>query len=600
MKRTQIMLVIALLLGMAPVVVGQTTLDSAATSEILEKLISQRPSTWLPAGTIVAKHHEYRAPEVTDSAEVDTAIQEEIQAYQNTTSKVEQSEEMQKLYLDAIPFNTRYELANEYTMDSKVIVKYDGEKFYWSISVTSRADSVKPTADLSGNYMLDHFDLNAAKERVFVWDGQAYTIHSITSNLAVVDAANRLPRPVNGPLTAGIIPWGQGALSSTNLASSAVSAAQVSRDGITQIELTIESKTGLSMTFVLDPAKDYAVTSCQIISPNNTVASQYYSGYRQVGGSWVPATILIEKSDLFTDRLLASDKWDLTSISTAVPGAEEFATSYRADTVIEYQSPVSTKSAVYHYSNAADTDALLAERLSYAAGEPTAKSNCATVALKHAAAQLGKSVPDSVLTAMVDAAGQTSMQTLLRTAQSAGLYARAVQTDVATLKDLPDTCRAILHIPGKNHFVVLDRIDDRDAWLVDLSNPKFYYRQNKSFLPLDWSEGIALLLSTQPISSSFEGLQTRALNTLYGGDGYTCTQLLQYEDQVYCSGDGYTDCWGYFTWYFKRWGCEAAASGSCSQQAMARLARTKCIFDTLALNCTNNGEWIMPSMYACD
>ncbi len=599
MRLSRVILLMVVLSSMTSIAIGQTALDRAGTSEILDELVARRPTTWLPAGTIEAKHHEYRAPKVIDAAEVDAAIQDEIQAYQNTTSKIERSEELQKLYLDAIPFNTRYELANEYTMDSKVIVKYDGKKFYWSIAVTSRTDSVKPTADLAGNYMLDRFDLNAAKERVFVWDGQAYTIYSVTSNLAMVDAADRLPRAVNGPLTAGVIPWGQGALSSANLASSEVSAAEVSRDGTTQIELTIESKTGLSMTCVLDPAKDYAVTSCQIISPNNTVASQYYSGYRQVAGNWLPTTILIEKSDLFTNRLLASDKWDLTGISAAVPGAEAFTTSYRADTVVEYQSPVSTKSAVYNYSNAADTDALLAERLSYVAAKPTAKTNCATVALKRAATQLGKSISDSALAAMVDATGQTSLSALLRTARGAGLYARAVRTDVATLKDLPDTCQAILHIPGKSHFVLLDRIDDRDAWIVDLSNPKFYYRQDKNFLPLDWSEGIALLISTRPISDALEEVQGETLRALWGGAGYTCTKLLQSESYTLCSGDGY-DCWGSFTWYYQRWGCEAAASGSCIEQSMARYARTKCIFDTLRLICTNDGIWYMPSMSACD
>ena len=130
MKLTNTVLILTLLLGVAPVAIGQTTLDSAATSEILEKLVAQRPTTWLPAGTIVAKHHEYRAPDVTSSAVVDAAIQEEIQAYQNTVSKVEQSEELQKLYLDAIPFNTRYELANQYTMDSKVVLMSASELMF--------------------------------------------------------------------------------------------------------------------------------------------------------------------------------------------------------------------------------------------------------------------------------------------------------------------------------------------------------------------------------------------------------------------------------------------------------------------------------------
>ena len=40
--------------------------------------------------------------------------------------------------LDAIPFNVQYKLANEYSMSSREVVKYDGERFYWEITVNSR------------------------------------------------------------------------------------------------------------------------------------------------------------------------------------------------------------------------------------------------------------------------------------------------------------------------------------------------------------------------------------------------------------------------------------------------------------------------------
>ena len=55
--------------------------------------------------------------------------------------------------LDAIPFNVRYKLSNEWAMSSHVTVKYDNGRFYWEINVDSRSDSVKPDASLAGNYM---------------------------------------------------------------------------------------------------------------------------------------------------------------------------------------------------------------------------------------------------------------------------------------------------------------------------------------------------------------------------------------------------------------------------------------------------------------
>jgi len=599
MKLAYITAALVLTLCTAAATNAQRSLESAEALEILEKLASRQPATWLPAGTIEARHREYRAPETTESAEIDAAIEQEVQEYQVRTDRIERTAEMQKLYLDAIPFNIRYKLANEYTMTSTVTVKYDGDRFYWEIDVSSRTDSVTPASELVGNYMLDRFDVNRHDRRVFVWDGQQYTIHTVSANHAIVDAANQLPHAVNGPLTAGIIPWGQGALSLDNLSTAEISAAEVVRDGITQIEMTIEPAKGSSLTCALDPAKDYAATSYTLIGLNNKVTSQYYSDYQQVAGNWVPTTILIEQHDLFSGRLLASDQWDLTVVDSHVPGAEQFDTAYRADTIIEYYSSVSTKASVYHYSNAADTDQLLAEHLTYTTTKSGPNQNCATVALKYAAAQLGKSIPDDKLAPLVAADGQTTLEDLKQLAQGQGLYCRAVRTDLATLRNLPD-CQAILHIPGRNHFVVLDRVDDRDAWIVDLSKPMFYYRKDKSFLPLDWSEGTALLLSTRPVAGSLAEIDNRTLGTLSGGDGWTCTLLLQENSYILCTMLGSDDCGGTFKWYYERWGCEAAPSGYCSTGMMARYAKDGCYWDWSRPTCATMGNWIIAYMDACD
>jgi peptidase C39-like protein len=596
MKCAYVTLVALVTLCAATVTNGQRTLAKTETLEIIDKLTSQRPTTWLPAGTIEAKHQEFRAARVTDSAQVDAAIQQQVQAYQSSASKILRAEELQKQYLEAIPFNTRYAMANEYNMTSSVTVKYDGDRFYWNISVTSRTDSVQPSADLAGSEMLDRFDATQSRERVFTWDGQQYTIHTVSANHAIADAANRLPRGLNGPLTAGIVPWGQGTLSSGNLSAAKVTATEVLRDGIDQIEMTIEPADGSAMVFVLDPAKDYAVTSCILTSPNDTITSRYYSGYRKVAGSWVPSTILLERHDLFTDRLLASDKWDLTTIDGTVPGSEQFNAAYRANTVIEYHSPASTKASIYYYSNATDTEQLLAERLTYAATEGKNRQNCATAALKHVAARLGKSVADRTLAPIVQPNGQTTMDMLSRTARGLGLYCRAVRTDLATLTDLPN-CQAILHIPGKDHFVVLDRVDDRDAWIVDLSSSTFYYRKNKALLPMDWSEGTALLVSKEPIAGPFAEIGHDALAMLSSGAGWSCTRLLQAESQSYCTATEY-DCWGAFRWYYKRWGCEYAPIGSCTTQSLARYAKDECVWDAIR-GCTSLYDWEFSYMSAC-
>lgn len=575
---------------------AQRTLEKSEALDILDKLASQRPTTWLPAGTIQARHERYRAARVTNAAEIDAAIQSNIQAYEAQADKIVKTPELQKQYLDAIPFNTRYEIANEYKELSNVTVKYDGTRFYWEIYVTSRLDSVQPSAALAGNTLLEGFDLSKSRQRIYTWDGQEYTIYLATANHAIVDAANRLARAVNGPLTAGLIPWGSGALSSATLSAAETSATEVARDGITQIEMTIEQTGGLSMVFLLDPAKDYAVTSCTIAG-GNRVAYHYYSGYRQVAGNWVPATILIEQYDLFTDRLLASDKWDLTLIEGSVPSTDQFKAPYRADTVVEYHSPVSTKTSVYSYSNGVDTNLLLAEHLAYTARRGGGQ-NCATVAVKHAAARLGKALSDRTLAPLVGSEGQTSMAALARFAARQGLYCRAVRTDLATLSNLP-ACQAILHIPGRNHFVVLDRVDGTDVWIIDLANSKFYYRKDKAFLPMDWSEGTALLLSTEPIRGRFDEIDITTLGALTGGAGWSCTRLLQEWYYIPCTPVGSYDCWGTFRYYYTRYGCESAPTGSCYTQSLVRMLKDDCYWDYLRVTCDVEGGWDATYMDAC-
>ena len=159
MKTNHFLLTILCLFSVCGVVFGDRQLEKAEISEILQKLTNQPRKTWISAGTIQAIHEEYRAPKVTDADEISNQIRQAVQEYQNSTNKRELTEELQKMRFDAIPFNVRYKLSNEYTMNSSVVVKYDGERFNWEISTNSRTDSVKPGVELGSNDMTDHFDL---------------------------------------------------------------------------------------------------------------------------------------------------------------------------------------------------------------------------------------------------------------------------------------------------------------------------------------------------------------------------------------------------------------------------------------------------------
>lgn len=575
MKRADIITIMTLILMTTGPVVADQALDQAATMSIVERLTSENRTTWIPAGTIVARRQEYRAAQTTDAAAVSAEIERQLAAYR-ADPRPEVAPELQRMRIEAIPFNVRYWMSNEYTMDSSVIMRYDGNRFYWEINIESRRDSVTVPSELRGNYMTEELNLDWNEKRVFVFDGQNYSAYAGPADRAIVDAGVGMLAPaLGGALTAGLIRWGSGSLTYENLSQARISAVSASRNEATEVQMVVDQPNGLSMHFVLDPAKDYAMTSCRLSGRGNTVIEdRYYSGYRQIAGHWVPTTVLIERHDVVTDRLISSDKWDFIAVDGVVPGPETFSMDYTVDTVVEYYSPIEG-AATFNYSNRVDTDRLLAERLTYVATKSTQPRNCATAALQYAAGQFGKSVSDSVLTRLVQGDGQTSLYDLKQAAQGLGLHCRAVTTDIATLAERPD-CVAILHLPGTNHFVVLDHVDEQYAWLVDLSSRRFYYRQDVALLPADWSEGTALLLSTQPIKGDFRDISDSVLSLIVGAEGgWSCTKLLQDQYMIPCIETDYgcTDVWRGF---YRRYGCEAAESGTCFEQPMYRMVASPC------------------------
>jgi hypothetical protein len=568
--------------------------------QIFGQLTSQPRKTWISAGTIQASHEEYKASKITDPNAVEAAIRAKIRENQANIDDSIRDEDMRKMNFDAIPFNVRYELSNEYTMKSSVVVKYDGERFYWEINVDSRTDSVTPGKDFAENYMVNHFDREWNQKRIFAWDGEKYTIYSLPGNNAIVNSTGNTQHVVNGPLTAGIIPWGYGYYTYENLATLDSSAVEKEIDGETQIHLTLNMKDGVSTTFVLAPAKDYTLVSYLAAGRGNSLTYRKYSNFQLVADRWVPMTILLEKYDSGTNRLLARDLWTITGIDASVPGVENFDVNYELDAQVEFASPVTAKPAMYRHSGAINTEALLGERLTYASSQGTQKQNCATAALKHTLAKLGKNVSANELAPLVPNFGEsTSLAAMKQFVQNMGLSCRAVKTNIQTLKNLKN-CQAILHIPGKGHFVVLEAVDDKYVWTIDLSSDKFYYHTDKDFFGMDWTEGVALLMSNQPINQEgdFVELANDKLMNITGGAGYSCTKLLQDVNTTYCSEPVQGACEGTYKEYFRRWGCQSDVSGSCSSSKMVRYMETNCIMDSYNA-CIGTDDWVFYYMKAC-
>jgi len=603
MKTKNILLAVVFLLSVSCAAFADRELDRTETLQILQELTSQPKKTWIPAGTIEATREEYRAPKTTDPNEINNQISNKIQEYQNNPDKRELTENLQKMKLDTIPFNVRYRLSNEYTMNSTVTVRFDGDKFYWEINVGSRTDSVKPNKDLVGNFMAEQFNLDWNARRIFAWDGENYTIYLLPVNHAMVGSTGSTPHVINGPLTAGIIPWGYGFYTYESLSAIESSAVERNVDGQTRMHLTLNNSDGSEMVFVMDPGKDYAVISCSINGQGNSIISRQYSGYRSISGNWVPATILLERYEAGSNRLLARDLWDITTIDANVPGVDSFDVSYEDDALVEYRSCLTNEPVMYRYSDIADTDLLLAERLAFAASEGTQAQNCATAALKYVASQLGKDVNDSQLAQLVtEPNNNTSLYVMKEFAQGLGLYCRAVTTDIQTLKSL-EGCKVILHIPSKNHFVVLRGIDSEYVWSIDLASNQFYYRTDLNFFGMDWTEGTALIISNQSIElqGNFTEIDDVQLDGIIGSDsmGYKCTRLLQQYNVIFCSYVA-GQCLGYYREFYTRYGCEPTQAGNCRSSVLIRCKASPCINDPYdPYNCDVTGEWTIYYMLAC-
>ena len=599
MKAGKFTSIAVLLLCVSGVAFADRPLERTEVLQIFQKLTNQPRKTWIPAGTIEATHEEYKAPKEMNANAVDGQINKEIQQYLSDTNKKELTQELQKMRIDAVPFNTRYKLSNEYTMSSRAIVKFDGNRFYWEINATSRTDSVKPGKDLAGNFMTEQFDLDWNARRIFAWDGEKYTTYFLPGNHAIVDTTGRTPHVVNGPLTAGVIPWGYGYYTYENLSTADSSAVERYVDGQTQIHLTLNNPDGSRMVFVMDPQKDYAVTSCLIIKLGDVVVSKQYFDYQSIAGGWIPSTILLEQYEAGSNRLLARDLWDITSIDVNTPESYDFEVGYEADALIEHFSFSGGKPEIYHYSQRVDTDQLLAERLAYAASENAQSQNCATATLKYAISQLGKDVTDQQLARLVNGPDKTtSLYQMKQFAQGIGLYCRAVKADIETLKSL-NGCEVILHIPGKKHFVALEAIDDKYVWTIDLASNKFYYRTDTDFFGTDWTEGTALLISSDAIKGEFTEIDERELGNITGASGYQCNVLRQEYNVIFCSEVGGL-CGGNYREFYTRWGCGVAEDGSCSQTKMLRYKKSPCIEDSYdPYACDITGEWTCYYMQAC-
>ena len=379
MKTATIVCTVAASLCLSPAAFSQVALDKAKTESILKQLTSQPRKTWISAGMIQATHYERRDPQITDSATIEKKTAEAVSEYEADTAKSEKLAESQEMTLKAIPFNVKHKLANTYTMTSTEVVDYDGERFRWEITIDSRSDSIKPDATLANNPMTDEFQTDVNKYRVFTWDGQKYTTTCDAGAQAIVDVDDRLPRGVYGPLTAGLIPWGNDKFSYDSLSDAEISTSNSFDGGVKTIHLSITHSDGSATEVDLDPSKNYAVTSATLTTTSGFEVSYTLSGYASFDGQWVPSSVVIERKNVGEENAAPTvERWsDMKVTSTTAPSLNSFTVALAPNAVVECLTPALAASTLYVNSGETDMDALLMQRLAYGADEGKRRQNCA-------------------------------------------------------------------------------------------------------------------------------------------------------------------------------------------------------------------------------
>ncbi|MHC4265133.1 MAG: cysteine peptidase family C39 domain-containing protein [Planctomycetota bacterium] len=559
MKSRGIILLTALLGILNNSALANRQLETKEILQIFKTLTDQPRFAWIPYGTIQAQHQEYN-------------------------------------------------LQHGYASDSSVIVKYDGNRFYWEIN-TNSIDTIQ--ADSKDQSTLqDGEDYSWSKKRIFAWDGQQYTMYFGPGKQAIVtEDTDEIPVEINGPLTAGVIPWGLGICTYESLSAAELSAVELEVDGQTKIYLELSMPRIPEMHFTLDPAREHAVLSYSLVTDEGLYLEYNCSDYELVSEYWIPHNILIEKYDNNKNpaRLFSRDIWNVTSVNISTPPLSDFDVSYDKGTLVQRYLEMFQRPFSYHHSESINTDDLFHESMLNTFREDSQSQNCATAALKYAASKCNKEIADSNLAQLIAGPDETtSLYSMKEFVQQQGLHCLAVRTDIKRLKNLKDNYQVILHFPQTNHYVVLQDIDDKYAWLIDLNRKHFFYRKKIKNFDIDWGEGTALLVSKDPVNiqPDISTISDDDLHNIIGSDGfgnYSCSKLIQQGDVVFCPPILGGLCMGQYSWYFTLYACEPDESGgTCTGEPMLSRSSIHCVNDPFDLSgCIIPGDWRDYYIRAC-
>ena len=557
MKVQRFVFLIAALLALQNISFANRTLNRSEILEIFQTLTEHHQKTWIQKGTIEAKH-------------------------------------------------TQLETSTGYMAESEEIVRYDGERFVWQITMNSRTKTIVDD-DEKMVILEDRFDFNGNKKRVFVWDGTSYTMYFESGKQAIVyEEPGNIPVAVNGPLTAGIIPWGFGRFSYENLTASKSTAYEVEVYGKKQIHISLESEDSPKIFFVLDPSKKYALLSCSIDYNGQSVTVRTYDDYVLMGELWIPMKIIVEKYGEH-QKILSYDAWQLTYIHPVTADSFNFSVDFDKGTLVQYHSNLIDKALSYKNNYEVDSQLLLQKKIAMElSDEDKTQHNCATAASQYVLDCM--SIPfdrQQLHSLMKGNEGQTSLNDLKNYIESEGLHCKAVKVhDAREFKNILNDCKIILYLPNQKHYVVLAGMDDEQVWLLDMNARRFLYNSRLDKFNKDMEFGAYLLVSDKPLEldGSFVEFENEQLNQFTGGQtGYCCTEKIQEYNIGFCSPMMYGMCLSVYTFWYELYKCTACGTGcECFSEPQVSSVWSVCLEDMYNIGaCTIDGEWRVQYARSC-
>lgn len=545
MKKTSIIIAGILLISVMSMAGTEQPLDQEQILHVFSSLKSQIRLSWIPSGTIVGTHIHID----DESNEIVTTIEK---------------------------------------------VKYDGDKFRWAIDVESHVNlEQKP---------IRNEDARMNAKRIFSWNGHEYTLYFKSGNSAIVyEDTSDIPVTVNGPLKAGVAAWGHGIFNLVELAKNLISA---KRDANGKIVMKFKKASEYSLELKLDPAKDYAVESKILEWTGKTRISTACSDYVKYGKYWVPSTIAIDRTQYISEAnpKQSGDLWQITSVDITPPAEDQFRADYNDNTRVKYKTMGKVMS--YLHKKGRNAEYMLEHRKYNASLSNKKDRNCATAAMLYILSMFDKDINTANFEGLVTGTEKsTSLFKMDEFLKSRQLNCMAVKSDLKKLAAL-ENCRVILHLPKPKHYVILDHIDKKYAWLIDLDSDKFYYRMPINRFKEQWKDRTALIVSDKPITApagSIEIPQDK-LHQIKGATGgfgtYSCTDPIQGYDFQLCSQLG-GFCEGtYIIWNVVK-GCKLDTEGGyCGGEKLIGSISATCSNNESG-ECNSYGAWESHYIHGC-